>query len=157
MARKRQARRCTARRTDGDPCEAFAILGGTVCAAHGGSAPRVRMHGLLRYWEKRTTRAYDGAYVRWKRELLDWQVRRLVAAANILGVDVADVHPGDLLCLAVEGRIAGEDTAPKLRVDRRYGPRAPAQLATRAARQAARKEAGSTGRTPKRATAPDAA
>jgi hypothetical protein len=34
--------RCTAHRTDGAPCRAWAIRGGRVCAAHGGRAPQVR-------------------------------------------------------------------------------------------------------------------
>ena len=141
MARKRQARRCKGRRTGGQPCKAFAILGGEVCAAHGGSAPAVRAAALFRYWSERTTLAYGQAYARWRREAEDWQVRRFLSAARILGADVADVTPVDLLCLAVDGQIAGEDTMPKIRVDGRYGPRTPAQLATRAARQAARKAA----------------
>lgn len=33
--------RCTARRRDGQPCQAPAIAGGTVCRRHGGSAPQV--------------------------------------------------------------------------------------------------------------------
>lgn len=40
---KTQARRCTAHRTrDGQPCEAWAVHGATVCRAHGGAAPQVR-------------------------------------------------------------------------------------------------------------------
>lgn len=139
MTRKRQRRRCRARRTDGQPCGAYAVLGAPVCSAHGGSAPKVRVSGLARYWEVRTGKAYDRAYARWRREAEDWQVRRFLAAASILGVSPADVTPGDLLYLAIEGQIASEDTMPRIRVDRRYGPRTPAQLATRAARQAARK------------------
>ncbi len=42
MARKRQAKRCTGHRTDGQPCEAWAMRGTTVCGAHGGRAPQVR-------------------------------------------------------------------------------------------------------------------
>lgn len=141
MARKRQARRCTARRSDGKPCRGWAVLGCTVCSAHGGNAPRVRANGLLRYWQAKTTAAFDQAWERHRRELLDWQVRRFIAAACILGVEVEDVHPGDLLFLAIEGQIPGEDTMPRIRVDRRYGPRTAAQLAARAARQAARKAA----------------
>lgn len=35
-------RTCTAHRSDGQPCGAAAIAGGTVCRLHGGSAPQVR-------------------------------------------------------------------------------------------------------------------
>lgn len=43
MARKRQARRCSGKRaSDGAPCGAWAINGGTVCQAHGGRAPQVK-------------------------------------------------------------------------------------------------------------------
>jgi hypothetical protein len=146
VARKRQARRCHARRSDKEPCKAYAILGGTVCAAHGGNARRVRHAAAFHYWHARLGYAYDVAYKRWRREAENWQVRRILAAASILGISPERVTPGDLLWLGVEGRIPGEDTMPQIRVDRRYGPRTRAQLATRAARQAARKAA---------ATAPD--
>jgi hypothetical protein len=33
---------CLAKRTNGEPCRAYAITGGTVCRAHGGAAPQVR-------------------------------------------------------------------------------------------------------------------
>lgn len=141
MARKRQARRCKARRSNGQPCRAYAVLGAEVCAVHGGRAPRVRVNGLARYWSGRTGYAYDVAYARWRREAFEWQVRRFLGAASILGISPADVTPGDLLYLAWEGQLPGEADAPKIRVDRRYGPRSRAQLATRAARQAARKAA----------------
>lgn len=141
MARKRQARRCKARRTNGQPCKAFAILGGEVCATHGGSSWRVKMNGIVRHWEPIVGGAYDRAYQRWRREVFDWRVRRLLGAASILGVGPAEVTEGDLLWLAIDGQIPSESTMPKIRVDRRYGPRRASQLATRAARQAARKAA----------------
>lgn len=34
--------KCTARRTNGEPCNAWAIKGGTVCRSHGGSIKHVR-------------------------------------------------------------------------------------------------------------------
>ena len=142
MARKRQARRCTARRTNGQPCKAYAILGGEVCTAHGGSSWRVKVNALVRHWEPIVGGAYDRAYQRWRREVFDWHVRRILGAASILGTDPANVTEGDLLWLAIDGQIPSETTTPKIRVDRRYGPRTRAQLATRAARQAARKAAG---------------
>ena len=141
MARKRQARRCSARRTDGQPCWAYAITGGEVCSAHGGSAPAVRAAALLRYWSGRTGYAYDMAYKRWRREVFDWQVQRLLAAGSVLGVSPAEVSKAELGWLAAEGQIASAAAMPKIRVDRRYGPRTRAQLATRRARQAARKPA----------------
>jgi hypothetical protein len=42
MTRKRQAKHCTAHRTDGEPCEGWAMAGTTVCSAHGGKAPQVQ-------------------------------------------------------------------------------------------------------------------
>lgn len=42
MPRKRQARKCSGKRTDGNPCNGWAINGGTVCGAHGGKAPQVK-------------------------------------------------------------------------------------------------------------------
>lgn len=141
MARKRQARRCRARRSDGQPCKAWAILGGEVCAVHGGSAPMVRVSALARYWRARIGYAYDSGYARWRNEVREWQVRRVFGAASILGISPADVTPGDLLWLVIDGQLPGEDSAPEIRVDRRYGPRSRAQLATRAARQAERKAA----------------
>jgi hypothetical protein len=42
VARRRQARKCTGKRRDGAPCGAYAITGGSVCAAHGGQLPRVK-------------------------------------------------------------------------------------------------------------------
>ena len=139
MARKRQARRCKARRTNGQPCRAYAMLGCEVCHAHGGAAIQVRAAGIEAYWKPVIHGAYDRAYERWRREVGDWQVRRVLDAASILGVSPADVTAGDLLWLAVDGQISSESTMPKIRVDRRYGPRTRAQLATRRARQAARK------------------
>jgi hypothetical protein len=141
VARNRQALRCSARRTDGQPCGAYAITGGTVCAAHGGSAPAVRASAELRYWSARTGYAFDTAYKRWRGEVRDWQVQRVLAAAWILGVSPVGVTEFELGWLAGDGRIPGEDTMPAIRVDRRYGPRTRTQLATRAARQAARKAA----------------
>jgi hypothetical protein len=139
VARKRQARRCEARRSDGQPCGAFAITGGWVCAAHGGSARRVRHAARARQVRDTLNLAFGQAYQRWRREAGEWQVRRFLAAASILGVSPADVTPGDILYLVWEGQLPGEASAPRIRVDRRYGPRTRGQLATRAARQAERK------------------
>lgn len=39
---------CSAHRQDGEPCQAKAIRGGTVCRVHGGSAPQVRAAAMRR-------------------------------------------------------------------------------------------------------------
>ncbi|HZR53638.1 MAG TPA: hypothetical protein VFB06_29540 [Streptosporangiaceae bacterium] len=141
MARKRLARRCKARRTNGEPCAAFAVTGCEVCSAHGGSAPQVRATGLRRYREARIAAAFDAAWERQGHEQTEWQVRRFVTASRVLGIPPDAITRGDLFFLVMEGKIPPESDAPKLRHDRRYGPRTPAQLATRAARQAERKAA----------------
>lgn len=46
-----EARRCTAPTTAGAHCKRAAILGGTVCATHGGRAPQVRERTRLRLLE----------------------------------------------------------------------------------------------------------
>jgi len=44
-----EARRCTAKSSrSGKPCKKAAILGGTVCRTHGGSAPQVKKKALER-------------------------------------------------------------------------------------------------------------
>lgn len=63
MARRPWGERCTARRTDGTPCGAWAIRGGFVCRMHGGAAPQVRAAAHARLLEDRMARA--GA--RWDR------------------------------------------------------------------------------------------
>jgi hypothetical protein len=52
----RQALRCKATNSAGDPCEAYSILGGEVCVAHGGAAPQVRQAAKRRLAEKRALR-----------------------------------------------------------------------------------------------------
>jgi len=52
----RCAVRCTAHRTNGLPCRAWAVRGAVVCVAHGGAAPQVRRAARRRLaiadWER---------------------------------------------------------------------------------------------------------
>jgi hypothetical protein len=50
MPRERWAVPCSAHRSDGEPCSAYAITGGRVCVAHGGAAPQVKA-AAARRWE----------------------------------------------------------------------------------------------------------
>jgi len=125
MARVRQARRCHAHRSDGQPCRAWAIVGGFVCRAHGGAAPHVRREARVRALEASIRRGFDPAYARWLRELAEWQARRIMITAELLGIPPREVQPMDIgFCREWYGRPDGPETEPKLRMDRRYGPRA---------------------------------
>lgn len=125
MARVRQARRCQAHRADGEPCGAYAITGGYVCRVHGGASGRVRHAARVRRFETTMNIAFDKAYRRWQREVQDWQVGRVLAAADLFGISPETVTPGDILVGVIEGVIPGDATMPAIRVDRRYGPRSP--------------------------------
>ena len=90
MARvRRQARRCSARRSsDGQPCRAFAIIGGTVCSAHGGSAPAVRWAAFWRDEQERM-RAFVYRAVEWQRQRrVKVEAKRLLEAADVLGISI---------------------------------------------------------------------
>ena len=51
MAKIRQARKCRARRKDGQPCRNYAIVGGHVCIKHGGAAGQVKRKARERQLE----------------------------------------------------------------------------------------------------------
>ena len=76
MARARQARRCRARRRDGQPCGCYAINGGVTCRVHGGTLPRVKRKARERLIEVDAARAF-GAWLRSPayREYQDWAAR----------------------------------------------------------------------------------
>jgi hypothetical protein len=57
MARVRPAVPCSARRSNGNPCKNYAMLGGKVCHAHGGRAPQTRDAAQRRLAEAQALRA----------------------------------------------------------------------------------------------------
>lgn len=63
LSEPRKGARCSAHRTNGDPCNAFAIKGGTVCNKHGGSAPQVKKKAAERIQEAADPAAAN--LVRW--------------------------------------------------------------------------------------------
>jgi hypothetical protein len=92
--------------------------------AHGGAAPQVRQEARVRRFEESVRRAFDLAYARWLRECREWQVRRIVTTSMLLDIPPAEVTVIDMvLCRMEHGVPGGEDTMPRIRVDRRYGPR----------------------------------
>lgn len=137
VARIRQARRCRARRTNGQACKAWAIVGGYVCRAHGGAAPHVHQAAERRALEAQINRAAAAALERYGRHWREWQAKRLATTSIMLGIPVRDVQPLDIgYCTATYGTLAGPETAPRVRLDRRYGPQAgrpviPPDLASR--------------------------
>jgi len=48
---KRQGRRCSSTKTNGEPCTKYAMNGATVCDTHGGKAPQVRAKAAERLVE----------------------------------------------------------------------------------------------------------
>lgn len=63
MSRMPWARRCSAHRSNGEPCGAWAIRGGFVCRVHGGSAPQVKAAARARLFDERNRRHAE----RWER------------------------------------------------------------------------------------------
>lgn len=92
-------RRCTARRSSGDPCRAWAIRGGSVCAVHGGRAPQVRQRAARRLEEDRQAalvartleRRLGGEVDLDPAEALELAVRRTGAMVEVLAELLAQV------------------------------------------------------------------
>jgi hypothetical protein len=59
MAKTRQARRCRAHRSDGQPCGCYAVTGARVCRVHGGAAGQVKRKARERLTEIAAYRVLD--------------------------------------------------------------------------------------------------
>lgn len=124
MARVRPANRCTARRTNGQPCGNYSIHGGTVCAAHGGRSPQVRAAARARVVESQLRRGFAVSWARHRRALAEWNVDRIVATAELLGMPVEKVTRADIVeCHLRYGWPPLSGGEPQIKYDRRYGPR----------------------------------
>lgn len=124
MARVRQARKCHARRTDGEPCNAFAIIGGDICRVHGGASPKVKFRALYRAAEAAIWREFEAEHARWQREWSAWHAERVAVTAELLGLPPGDVTPFAIgICRGLYGRPDGPETEPKMRRDHRFRPR----------------------------------
>jgi len=123
MARVRQARPCSARRTNGESCGNYAIVGGQVCVAHGGSAEQVRDAAATREWQRKFEADFQRRYQAWRRATLRWQAERRAAAARAWGIPLEDITPSDLAVAAAFGWIPGTEDAPKIRPGRTIAPR----------------------------------
>lgn len=124
MARVRWARKCGARRSDGQPCGNFAVSGGRVCRVHGGAARQVRRAAQRRLLEASAYRALDAAMQRLRRERADWAAAQILAASDVLGVAVEELVRSDIWsAAAISDHPALHAPEPRLRLDRRFGPR----------------------------------
>jgi hypothetical protein len=90
--RLRPAVACSAHRTDGGECRAFAVHGAEVCRSHGGLAPQVRAAARRRLLLA-TAESYLSGFIdaqKSARQRRVWEVRRL------LGIGRAQADPGSL-------------------------------------------------------------
>jgi hypothetical protein len=126
VARVRQGLKCSASRTDGKPCHAWAIVGGDVCRAHGGSAPHVRDAAQTRVIQRRIERAVDAAWDRYVAEWRAWQADRIIVTAEFFGLTVESVQPAHIGAATVLHNAPElHRPAPTLRIDGRRRLRRP--------------------------------
>lgn len=124
MARVRQARKCRARRKNGQPCGNYAMIGAYVCRLHGGASPRARRAARMRVIETQCLRMFEDAKRRWRVDMVRWQAERILVTSRMLGIAPQRVTAGDIFeCRIVHGVPAR--LQPVMRHDRRYGPRRP--------------------------------
>jgi|SRR5690606_17209475 len=89
MPRRIWRKPCSARRTNGQPCRAWAVTGGKVCVTHGGAARQVRFAGKVEFVEQDYRRQFDASVEMWRNRLVKWWARRVVFLAEVTGEDSA--------------------------------------------------------------------
>lgn len=113
----RHERKCTANRTNGTPCERWAIAGGTVCPAHGGRAPQVKRKARQRIEEaadrmaRRVLRIADSDDVPPAVALA--AARDALDRAGLRPPDKVDVEVGVKPYESLLGRVVGMSTATR--------------------------------------------
>jgi hypothetical protein len=139
-ARRRRKRRdpCSAHRSDGQPCQASAIPGGTVCPKHGGSAPQVRIKAgrmlrqerVLEAWREveKQERGSEPWYRAWERltaaerDLVQYESDLdLLALMKIEIVDPGDPATTAWLLKVARDRMAGRPWTSPLRAQSMNG------------------------------------
>jgi hypothetical protein len=85
--RPRPARRCRAHRTNGQPCEAYAMVGGFVCSAHGGRAPHVRAAAARRFADAKAQHKMNVEVPLFLARLAEEDRARREWVADVLGLD----------------------------------------------------------------------
>lgn len=128
VARVRQARRCRARRRDGQPCRAWAMEDGVVCRAHGGAAGQVKAAARKRREVDDLERAFAAAYAKYLRDLRDWQTSRIAVASDLMRIPPEDFIRPDgqvnelmlAFCRGWYGSPDGFENAPTMRIDGRF-------------------------------------
>lgn len=124
MPRKRPARPCGARRTNGLPCGCFAIVGGAVCRAHGGAAPQVKAAARQRVAMEGLRRGLEVSIRRHQERVRECRQRRAGVVAELYGIPPERVTPLMIAaCSVLDDRPDLMYPDPEFKFDNRYGPR----------------------------------
>lgn len=116
MPRVRWAVRCKARRsTDGAPCAAWAIRGGEVCAAHGGSLTKTRQAAYMRRVQRAERAEFARVWARWQRMAEQFHTDRIETTSRLLGIPPERVDQWRIIeCQLRYGVPPSIDDAPKI-------------------------------------------
>jgi hypothetical protein len=80
----RQSRPCSGHRTDGEPCDAFAMTGQQVCRAHGGAAGQTRRAATMTQIQAAVRRLMADAQRRYERRYRAWLTQKVATAARVM-------------------------------------------------------------------------